>query len=218
MYLTLREQRSRRKYQRRRGLNLGVLMQSIAYTRVCMHHPLWVSKLEVPLVMIIVQSREKLVQTMTLDGDTSFLLSGVNGRMSRLIRPLGFFIFFQEELQRTVVLTSKENANVNKRRFGGALENHFVKRRRKEEITLEKKYEDATEGYIVAIYFHEQYHSPCCWITLEVSAEFYSALGIETARLVTVKEQIRIRYLRLGWELAHNAWSEGGKNFSSKEL
>ena len=58
----------------------------------------------------------------------------------------------------TAVLTSKENANVNKRIFDDALENHFVKRRRKEEISLKKKYEDATEDYIVAIYFHEQYH------------------------------------------------------------
>ena len=37
----------------------------------------------------------KLVQTMTFDGDTPRLLPGVNGRMIRLIIPLGFCIFFK---------------------------------------------------------------------------------------------------------------------------
>ena len=73
-------------------------------------------------------------------------------------------------------------------------------------MTLENKYEDATVDYIVAIYFHEQYHS----------SEFNSDLGSETARLAAVKEQIRIRYLGLGWELAHHDWSEGGRTFSSE--
>ena len=55
-----------------------------------MNNPLCVSKLEVPFVLIIVQLRDKLVQTITLDRDTSRLLPGINGRMSRLIIPLGF--------------------------------------------------------------------------------------------------------------------------------
>ena len=51
-----------------------------------------------------------------------------------------------------------------------------------------------------------------------MAAEFYSDLGIKTARLSAVKENILIRYLGLGWDLAHNAWSEEGKAFSSKEF
>ena len=51
-----------------------------------------------------------------------------------------------------------------------------------------------------------------------MAAEFYSALGSETARLAAVKEQILIRYLGLGWELAHYAWSEGGRTLSLEEL
>ena len=127
--------------------------------------------------------------------------------------PIGVFHLLSEELQRTAVLTSKENKNVNKTRFDNALENQFVKRRRKEDTTLEIKYEDATEDYKVAIDFHEKYHSPCCWITLEVVAEFYSVLGSETARLAAVKEQILIWYLGLGWELDHHACLGGGKEF-----
>ena len=67
------------------------------------------------------------------------------------------------------------------------METQFLKRQRKEEIALEKKYKDATEYYILEVYFNEQYQSPRCWITLEVEAEFYSDLGIDTARLAAVK-------------------------------
>ena len=66
------------------------------------------------------------------------------------------------------------------------------------------------------VYFHEQYHSPRCWLTLEVVAEFYSALGSETAIIAAVKEQIIIRYLGLGWGFAHHDWSEGERTFSSE--
>ena len=55
-----------------------------------MHYPLCVSKSELPLVLIIVQPIDKIVQTMTLDRDTPHLLPGVNGRMSSLISLLGF--------------------------------------------------------------------------------------------------------------------------------
>ena len=87
---------------------------------------------------------------------------------------------------------------------------------RKEQTALENKYEDATEDYIVEIYFHDQYHSPRCWLTLEVAAEFYSALGSETARLAAVKEQILIQYMGVGWELAHHDWYEEGRTLSSE--
>ena len=33
-----------------------------------------------------------------------------------------------------------------------------------------------------------------------------------------MKEQILIRYLGLGWELDHHAWSDGGRTFSSEEF
>ena len=146
------------------------------------------------------------------------LVTGSKCKKEQVDNPIGVFHVLTEELQRTAVLISKYNANVNKRRFDDSLENQFVKRRRKEEIALEKKYEDATEEYIVAVCFYDKYHSPRCWLTLEVEAEFYSALGSETARLAAVKEQITIRYLGLGWELDHRAWSDGGMTFSSKEF
>ena len=95
VYLTLSERRARIKYQRWRVLHLGLLMQSIVSPSFCMHHPLWVSKLEVTFVLIIVHPKDKLFRTITLDGDTPCLLTGVNVRMIRLISPLLFLVCFQ---------------------------------------------------------------------------------------------------------------------------
>ena len=39
-----------------------------------------------------------------------------------------------------------------------------------------------------------------------------------TAILAAVKEQILTWYRGVRWELAHHAWSEGGRNFTSEEL
>ena len=96
IYVTLRERRAWRNYQERIGLHIRVLMPAISYPRVCMHHPLWVSKLEIPFVLIIVQPRDKLVQTITLYRETPRLLPGINGIMSRLISPLGFLFSSRE--------------------------------------------------------------------------------------------------------------------------
>ena len=64
------------------------------------------------------------------------LVTGHKWMNEQVDKPIGFFNFLPEELQRTSVLPSKDNANVNKRRFDDALENQFVKRRRKGEIAL----------------------------------------------------------------------------------
>ena len=47
-------------------------------------------------------------------------------------QPIGVFHFLPEELQTPFFMTSKYNANANKRRFEDSLGNYFVKRRRKE--------------------------------------------------------------------------------------
>ena len=64
------------------------------------------------------------------------LVTGIKWNSEQADNPIGGFYLLPEELQSTDVLTSKENANFNRRRFDYALGNQFVKRRRKEEIAL----------------------------------------------------------------------------------
>ena len=147
-------------------------------------------------------------------------LSLVSGRASKVNadKELGTFHSLPPELQRTAMLVAKENASNNRQRFDNALKKQFAKRQMKEEIGLRKQYENATEEYVVAIYFYEQYHSPRCWLTEKDAKETYLKLGNESARLAAVKEQILIRYLGLGWVEAHHAWSHNNNTFTSRAL
>jgi len=89
----------------------------------------------------------------------------------------------------------------------------------KEEISMiRKQYANATEEYVVAIYFYEQHHLPRCWNSVEEATSTYARLASETARLAAVKEQILIRYLELGWVQAHHAWSENGNTLTARRL
>ena len=85
------------------------------------------------------------------------------------------------------IMTSKENAKSNRKIFDTALERQFKKRRMKEEIMLRKQYANATEEYVVAIYFYEQYHSPWCWKSVEEAESTYARLASETVQLAVVK-------------------------------
>lgn len=157
-----------------------------------------------------------------LGRDHLSLVTGRKPKLDRNSKGIGTFHKLPQELQRTAILSAQENAGDNKRRFDIALEKQFEKRRMKEEIALQEKYKGASNDYIVAIYFFEQFHSPRCWNTVEEAEEFYSELKSESKRLEAVKEQILIRYLGLGWEDAHHPWSEGGpagrNSFTSKRL
>ena len=82
----------------------------------------------------------------------TLLVTGRKWKNGNVDKPIGGFHLHPEDLKRTAVLTSKENANVNKRWFDDALENQFVNRRRKEYIALEKKYEYATDDYIACVH------------------------------------------------------------------
>lgn len=133
-------------------------------------------------------------------------------------RVLGTFHILPKELQQSLVAFGKSHAPAARRQFDSALKEQDDARRRKEEIALERKLNEAQSEFIVAIYFHEQFHSPRCWRTVEEAGENFSALESEGQRLKGVKEQILIRYLGLGWKEAHHPWSKEGKVFSSSHL
>lgn len=66
------------------------------------------------------------------------------------------------ELQTSLVNFAKKRAPKARREFNAALEWQDAARCRKEEIALQRKLDSTQEEYIVAIYFWEQFHSPCC--------------------------------------------------------
>ena len=116
------------------------------------------------------------------------LVSGRQARNEMNDKPIGTFHLFPPELQKTAIMASKENAKNNRKYFDEALERQFKKLRMKEEIMIRKQYANATEEYVVAIYFYEQCHSPRCWKSVEEAKSTYARLASERAWLGAVKE------------------------------
>jgi hypothetical protein len=131
---------------------------------------------------------------------------------------IGSFHNLPGDLQESLIQFSRENAVKTRKAFDDALEKQRAKARRKEEIRMELGLKVAQSEFIVAIYFHEQYHSPRCWNTVDKATEQYNKLTSRTKKLEAVKEQILIRYLGLGWDKAHHPWSRGEVIYGPDEL
>ena len=60
-------------------------------------------------------------------------------------------------------------------------------KRRKEEIIMEKKLQNALEEYIDALYLFDRYNSKRCWRKKMIALENYLGLRSESVRLAAVK-------------------------------
>ena len=91
-------------------------------------------------------------------------------------KDMGWFHKLPEELQRSLIATSWKFASMMGKDFDKALQRQFDARRRKEEIKLEKQYEDPSGEYIVAIYFLSN-------ISHHVAGPLLRLPGLSTIRL-----------------------------------
>ena len=57
------------------------------------------------------------------------------------------------------------------------------------------------------------YYSPVCWKDVGKCRKGSDALEIKTAKLDTVKEQLRTRTVGLGWKDPHHPWSKVGTDY-----
>ena len=146
------------------------------------------------------------------------LVRGLNKSEDVNDRVFGTFHQLPEELRRSLILFGKENASKSRKRFDEALASQREASRRKEEIALQKKLDQMQGDYIVAIYFYEQYHSSRCWLTIMKADENYKKLGSKGKRLKSIKEQLLMRSLGLGWNEAYHAWSKDGIPYKSNQL
>ena len=83
---------------------------------------------------------------------------------------------------------------------------------------MEPNLDRSQKNVITVIYFHEQYHSPHCWETVEQAITEYGIFKSETQNLRVMKEQILTRLLGLGWEEAHHPWSHGIRTYTADDL
>ena len=87
-------------------------------------------------------------------------------------------------------------------------------KKRKLDQLRRKKFIAAQTKYADALTYIDMFHSPACWMTKADARREFGKLASKTAKLNTVKEQIRIRVLGFGWDDLHHAWSEGGVDFT----
>ena len=105
-----------------------------------------------------------------------------------------------EELLDCLVTAVVENAKIARKYFDDALFRQRKSLRLKEELGLSMKWTASKHSFVVGIYLHQQYHPPQCWNTPGKAFKEYEILGSESQKLKIVREQIKIRYLGLGFK------------------
>ena len=98
------------------------------------------------------------------------------------------------------------NAKRARKYFDDSLFIQRESQKMKEKLELAMKLTSAKNKFIVGIYFHQQYHSPRCWITPGKSFKVCNRLGSETKKLKAMREQIKLRCLGMGFKEAHQPW------------
>jgi hypothetical protein len=118
-----------------------------------------------------------------------------------------------------LIVSAKRQADKSRRTFNEALRVQAAAREEKQKALRDNKMKAAEEMLIDASYLHQQYDSPRCWRSEKQSFEIMEQLKFKKDRLSSVKEQILIRYLDLGWVEAHHPWSKKGHStYSAAEL
>jgi hypothetical protein len=131
---------------------------------------------------------------------------------------IGLFHQLPEELTDSLIVTGRRFANATRQDFNKRLRRQEEKSEQRENFAREKKMKSAMKDFMNASYFHQQYDSPCCSMTISKAFREFDQLKTATARYRWVKEQILIRYVGLGWEEAYHPWSKNGYIYTPVEL
>ena len=94
------------------------------------------------------------------------------------------------------------------RTFNESLNRQSAARELKQNTLRDNKLKVAKKGLVDALYLHQQYDSPRCWRTKEQAYDAFEGLKFKKDCMRSIKEQILIRYLGLGWVEAHHPWSK----------
>ena len=78
------------------------------------------------------------------------------------------------------------------------------------ELTWEKGFEHAKDEFIEALIYHRMCSSAACWKTIGAFTEGLKNLKYKKYKIGTLKDNIKICYLVLGWEKCKTQCSKGG--------
>ena len=99
-----------------------------------------------------------------------------------------------------------------------ALDKQHEAKKKRQNLLRQRKMLAAQEDYANALTLIDMFYSPACWRSKSVAKTEFEKLPSRTAKLNSVKEQIRIRVKGFGWTDLHHPWSENGVEFSPEHL
>ena len=92
-----------------------------------------------------------------------------------------------------------------------ALEGQRVAKSEKEKLLKKEGMEKATDQYIECLIYHRMWISERCWKTPAEVRAGVRALEFKKDKEEALKDNIRIRWLGMGWvEEAETSWSKNG--------
>ena len=77
-------------------------------------------------------------------------------------------------------------------------------RHMKAKLTQEKGFEHAEDEFIEALIYHSMWSSDACWKTIGAVKEGLKKLKYKKEKLGALKDNIKTRYLGLGWDKCKN--------------
>ena len=126
---------------------------------------------------------------------------------------------FDREMRECLLMVAIEDALVTISTNRDDLDKQREAKRKKEEMIAKKSLDKAKEDLIEASYYWEMFHSEVCWKGKpSVVTKMLDWLKSETAKIEALKENIRMRVIRLGWKQFGITWSYKGAKWSVNEL
>ena len=91
-------------------------------------------------------------------------------------------------------------------------------RQMKAELARDKVFKHAGDEFIEAFVYHRMWSSAACWKTIGAVIEGLKKLQYKKDKLGVLKDNIKIRYLGLGWDECKTQWSKVGVTLSIVDL
>ncbi len=130
----------------------------------------------------------------------------------------GAFHSFPEKLQDSLLAVIKKNGRKSRKQFTASLHKQRAACAEKATNAIATKLKSTEKDLINISYLYQKYFSPRCWKTVCQALDEFEKLTSKKDKKECMKEQILIRYLRLGWEEAHHPCSKNKHQYTALEL
>mmetsp|Transcript_13403 Transcript_13403/g.29103 ORF Transcript_13403/g.29103 Transcript_13403/m.29103 type:complete len:910 (+) Transcript_13403:516-3245(+) len=131
---------------------------------------------------------------------------------------VGTFHLLPEQMRLSLIAVAMKDAAAARKADQAALSRQRAAKQQKEKLAKERAAEAKTEEYIDSLYYRDMYASEACWMTPAAVDAALAKLSSKAAKLRSLKENIRMRTIGLGWKEYSTAWSKDGVEHTPEYL